>query len=110
MMAALVDQLRQLHRDLQALVDRDPEQEVRGPALPLMDAVISEARNNLPVGSTLGTQMVEIISVAAIESGEPVRVADALIIVGQLLAVYEHQFSQQPKPKSEARRRLDRER
>ena len=43
-MAALVDQLRQLHHDLQYLVERDPEQEVTGIALPLVDAVVSEAR------------------------------------------------------------------
>lgn len=109
-MAALVDQLRQLHADLATLVDRDPEQEVRGLALTLMDAVISEARQNLPEGSTLGFQIVEIISVEVMELGESVRAADALIIVGQLLAVYEHGLRQEPGAKSEARKRLDRER
>ena len=106
-MAALVDQLRQLHSDLETLVDRDPEQEVRGPALTLVDLVTAEARNNLPEGSTLGSQITELISVELIEIGEPLRAADALIVVGQLLSVFEHQLSLQPKPKSEVRKRLD---
>lgn len=86
-MAKLVDQLRQLHADLAQLIERDPEQEVTGQALPLIDAVVSETRGALPPESTLGSQIVEVISVETIEAGEPLRAADALVLVGQLLAV-----------------------
>jgi len=58
-------------------------------ALTMMDAVISEARASLPTGSTLGSQIVDLISPEAIASEVPARAADALLLVGQLLAVYE---------------------
>jgi hypothetical protein len=110
-MAALLDQLRQLHRDLERLAERDPDQEVTGVAVPLIDAVISEARANLPEGSTLGSQIVEIISPAAVleEEVAPIRAADALVVVGQLLAVYQHAEDQKPNSSisSPARFRLD---
>lgn len=95
-MAALLDQLRQLHRDLQRLVDRDPEQEVQGVALPLVDAVVSEATRSLPASSTLGQQVVELVSLDSIEKGDPIRAADALLVVGQLLAVFSHAKQQEP--------------
>ena len=101
-MAALVDQLRQLHHDLQYLVERDPEQEVTGIALPLVDAVVSEARIRLPPESTLQRQVVELISPESCEEGNGVRAADALLVVGQLLAATEHY-------EQEARDRLSRE-
>lgn len=108
-MAAILSQLRQLHADLQALVRRDPEQEVQGIALPLIDAVVSEARELLPEGSTLASQVVELVSPSAIEEGDPIRAADALLVVGQLLAVYEHAENQKPNARvvSAARLRLD---
>jgi hypothetical protein len=73
--------------DLVQLIERDPDQEVTGQALPLIDAVISEARQALPDKSTLRRQIVDVISTEAIEAGEPLRAADALLIVGQLVAV-----------------------
>lgn len=89
-MAALVDQLRQLHADLTRMVDRDPEQEVGGPALPLIDAVITEARESLPETSTLRHQVVDLISSYTVEHGDgPFRAVDLLPVVGQLLAVYQ---------------------
>lgn len=89
-------QLRQLHETLTRLVDRDPEQEVTGIALPVIDQVVAEARRSLPEGSTLGGQIVELISPESLDGGEPVRAADALLVVGQLLAVFEHHEDQRP--------------
>lgn len=89
-MAALLDQLRQLHKDLEALMTQDSEQEVQGMALPLIDAVLSEARKRLPDESTLRNQIVELISPESIANGESIRAADALIVVGQLLAALDH--------------------
>lgn len=90
LMAALLDQLRQLRRDLKELVARDPEQEVGGLALPLIDSVLREARERLPSESSLPAQIVDLISPEAIEAGEPIRAAEALVIVGQLLAALAH--------------------
>lgn len=108
-MAALLHQLRQLHSDLRALADRDPEQEVTGIAVPVIDAVISEARAAAPTGSTISTQVADIITPDAIAEGTPVRAADALVVVGQLLAVFEHAELLKPNARvvSSARRRLD---
>ena len=97
-MAAIVDQLRQMHGDLERLATRDPEQEVRGVALPLVDAVLSEAKMLLPEGSTLARQIVELVSPESINDGDPIRAADALLLVGQLLAVFEHHERQGTGP------------
>jgi hypothetical protein len=85
--SALLEQLRQLHADLRAASDRDPEQEVTGVAVPLVDAVLSRARTLVePADSGLAEQIVDLISVEQIESGEGIRAVDALILVGQLVA------------------------
>jgi hypothetical protein len=55
----------------------------------LIDAVLAEARNQLPETSTLRGQIVLLISAESIEAGEPNRVADVLVVVGELLAVLE---------------------
>lgn len=95
-MAALVDQLRQLRSDLVALVDSDEEQEVTGIALHLVDAVLSEARVSLPPESTLSHQIVDLISADSIAAEDPpVRAADALVVVGQLLAVLDRAAREQ---------------
>ena len=94
-MASLLDQLRQLRADLTELIERDPEQEVTGQALPVIDAVISEGRNALPPESTLATQIVDVISAETIEAGEPLRAADALLVVGQLIAALADQPDEQ---------------
>lgn len=78
--------LKALRASLETLIARDPEQEVTGSALPVVDAVLSDVRAALvedPVASTVR----EIISIEnAVSDGEPTRVADLLIIVDQLLA------------------------
>jgi len=68
---------------LEALTKRDPEQEVQGIALPVLDAVIESvraARPNDPVVEAVRG----IISAEHIASGEPVRAADALLVAKQL--------------------------
>lgn len=86
-MSALLDQLRQLREDLVAISDRDPEQEVTGIAVPLVDSVLSEARGLVEAGdSGLAGQIIDLVSVEQIESGDGIRAVDALILVGQLLA------------------------
>jgi hypothetical protein len=68
---------------LEALTKRDPEQEVQGIALPVLDAVIESvraARPNDPVVEAVRG----IISPEHIASGDPVRAADALLVAKQL--------------------------
>lgn len=72
-----------LVKTLTVLVQRDPEQEVQGMALPVLEAVLDEVkrvRSHDPVvAAVLG-----LISVEAISAGEPVRAADVLLVAEQL--------------------------
>lgn len=75
-------QVRQLHATLEAMNRRDPEQEVRGIAVPVMDAIISSAKTFVaddPVVATIR----DVIAPESIEE-EHVRVFDALLVVGAL--------------------------
>ena len=90
--ADLVTHLRQLYGDLFAVIDRDPEQEILGIALPVVDCIITAAREAMtssaspepPAGLTI--RIVDLISPAAVEAGVPIRALDAWIVVGQVLA------------------------
>jgi hypothetical protein len=85
-MAALLDQLRQMHRDLHALAQTDSEQEVTGRAFAMVDAVLAEARVRRPPESTLRSQIEEFITPDAVAGGEDVEVpkaADAAVLAGQ---------------------------
>lgn len=88
-MSAIIDQLRQLHEDLHALVAGDSEQEVTGAAFVTFERLLSEARARLPPDSTVGQQVPELYTVEAVEAGEPPRAAEALVLVGQLKAALE---------------------
>ena len=68
---------------LEMLTTRDPEQEVQGIALPVLDAVIEAVRTVLPDDPVV--QAVRgIVSPEQIALGEPVRAADALLVAKQL--------------------------
>jgi hypothetical protein len=74
-----------LHSQLQAIVHRDPEQEVRGMAVPVLDAAIEMAKSALgdhPVVATVAG----LYDADAIGEGEPVRAVDLMLVVGQLQA------------------------
>ena len=77
---------RQLHEDLFHIVQRDPEQEVLGLAIPAVDAVIVAARKQLGEEMTSDAGLVELLSPEALQAGVPVRAVDVLIVVGQVLA------------------------
>ena len=78
-------QLGNLKKTLEAVVDRDAEQEVQGMALPVLDAVISSIRELLPASAVVQAAR-EIISPETVELGEPVRAVDILLVVSQLEA------------------------
>lgn len=91
-------QLAQLHRDLRAITDRDPEQEVQGVALPVIDAALAAAIRHLSPDDPLAHAARDLISVEQIELGEPVRAVDALLVVGQLLEALDPPPAQKPPP------------
>ncbi|MFE9606830.1 hypothetical protein [Streptomyces hokutonensis] len=68
---------------LETLTKKDPEQEIQGIALPVLDAVIESVRAALP-GDPVVDAVRSIISADQIASGEPVRAADALVVAKQL--------------------------
>jgi hypothetical protein len=74
-----------LLRTLRGVTDTDPEQEVQGMALPVMDAVLKAARELLPSDPVVAT-IRDVISPEAITEGRPLRAVDALIVVEQLHA------------------------
>jgi hypothetical protein len=76
--------LGQLRTTLDAITARDPEQEVKGIAVPVLDAVLASVRTLLPDHPVVQAVR-EVISPEAIAEGEPVRAADALIVVDALL-------------------------
>ncbi|WKX71291.1 hypothetical protein [Streptomyces sp. XD-27] len=72
-----------LIKALEELTGRDPEQEVQGIALPVLDAVIEAVRAALPDDPVIAAVR-GVISAEQIASGEPVRAADALLVARQL--------------------------
>ena len=76
-------QIVSLVQTLEQLVKRDPEQEVQGFALPVLDASIEAVRAVLP-GNPIVEAVRGIVSPEQIASGEPIRAADALLVVRQL--------------------------
>jgi hypothetical protein len=72
-----------LMHSLEMLVGRDPDQEVQGIALPVLDAVI-EAVRRVRLDNPIVQAARSVISPEQIESGEPVRAADTLMVTRQL--------------------------
>jgi hypothetical protein len=81
--------LRQLAADLREIAKKDQEQEVRGMALPVLDAVVSAARTHVPESDPVYSAVREVISVESVEDGEPIRAIDALLVVNQLVVALE---------------------
>lgn len=85
----LIAQLRQLYGDLFAVIERDPEQEILGIALPVVDCIMTAAREALTSCASvtgLTISLVDLISPATVEAGAPIRALDTWIVVGQILA------------------------
>ncbi|MDJ1131508.1 hypothetical protein [Streptomyces iconiensis] len=68
---------------LERLTERDPEQEVQGIALPVLDAVIESVRVALSDDEVVDAVR-GIISADQIALAEPIRAADALLVAKQL--------------------------
>jgi hypothetical protein len=78
-------QIVSLIQTLETLTKRDPEQEVQGIALPVLDAVIESIREALPDNAVVAAVR-GVLSPEQIASGEPIRAADALLVATQLSA------------------------
>lgn len=67
---------------LEPMVKRDPEQEIRGVAVPVFEAALDVLKSALPhdpvVAAVVGAYAHEI------ETGEPVRAVDALLVARQI--------------------------
>jgi hypothetical protein len=75
--------LRALKASLQRISERDPDQEVQGIALPVVDEVLGAARDALPDHPVIA-RAEDVVSPELIASGEPIRAVDALVVVDLL--------------------------
>jgi hypothetical protein len=89
-------QLASLQDQLARASARDPEQEVRGIAVPVLNTIITEVKQALVV-SAVAASVGDVVTEQLI-SGEAVRAVDALVVVSALL-----EASPSPPP---ARRRF----
>ena len=76
--------LGSLRDTLTNITSRDPEQEVRGIALPVLEAVLQGVRNLMP-GDAIAPTVRDVISPEAIAEGEPPRAVDVLLVLDSLL-------------------------
>lgn len=88
-----------LFRSLEKVADRDPEQEVRGMALPVLEAVLQACREQVPDDPIVGA-IRDLVSPEAVADGEPVRAVDAALVAGQLAAALGPEKLPPPAPRS----------
>lgn len=74
-----------LFRSLEQVAQRDPEQEVRGMAVPVLDACLQAFKEHVP-DDPIVRAIREVLSPEAVADGEPVRAVDAALVAGQLAA------------------------
>jgi hypothetical protein len=88
--AEALSQVQQLYFMLGGISQRDPDQEVQGIALPVLDAVLKAVKDTLG-DHLVVAQMYDIISVESIEEGEPIRAVDAYLVAGMLMKALGHE-------------------
>lgn len=69
---------------LKDIVKQDPEQEVSGMAVPVLDAVLAHAKTVIGADPVVEAAS-DVVSVVTIEQGLPIRAVDALLVAEQLL-------------------------
>lgn len=89
-----------LKAQLSEITRTDPEQEVRGIAVPALDAVVVGVRELLK-DDVIASRVCDVISTEAFAEGEPIRAIDALLVVTTLLGAL-------PQPRSLLARALSR--
>ncbi len=80
------ERLDDLAAELRMIVKRDPDQDVRGAALPVLDAAVTAGKDALDADDPIVAAIRDVISPEAIETGESVLASDALLVVTQLAA------------------------
>jgi hypothetical protein len=65
---------------LTPIVKRDPDQEVRGIAIPALDAVLEAVKAEIGLDNRVVAAIAGIITTEAIESGEPLMASDVLLV------------------------------
>lgn len=76
--------LLQIRATLREYVERDPEQEVTGMAIPTTHAVVKEARGFIDEDDPVLDEIADVISPETVGSGS-VRCADLLLVVDTIL-------------------------
>ncbi len=71
-----------LFRSLEKIAERDPEQEVRGMAVPVLDACLRAFKEHVP-DDPIVSAIQDVVSPEAISDGF-VRAVDAALVAGQL--------------------------
>jgi hypothetical protein len=79
-----------LFRSLEKLAERDPEQEVRGMALPVLEACLQTFRGHVP-DDPIVSAIQEVMSPEAVAAGEPARAVDVMLVAGQLAQALGHE-------------------
>jgi len=82
--------LRNLRSDLDRYCRDDQEQEVRGIAVPVLDELLSQARQFIPTGDPVLARMQDVVSPESVIAGDPVRAIDALTVTTQAITAIEH--------------------
>jgi hypothetical protein len=72
-----------LIKSLETLIKRDPEQEVQGFAIPVLDAALEAIKQAIPDDPVV-VALVELMSADFIGAGETIRAADMLVVAEQL--------------------------
>lgn len=72
-----------LYRSLEKITEQDPGQEVRGIAIPVLEACLQSFREHVP-DDPIVAAIREVLSPRAIATGEPLRAVDVMLVAGQL--------------------------
>jgi hypothetical protein len=73
-----------LHQQVASIAGKDSEQDIRGMALPVMDAVVRAARQFVHLDDPILDSIEDVISPEAVQRGEPIRATDAQLVLWQL--------------------------
>lgn len=77
------ERITALVETLETLIKRDPEQEVRGLAIPVLEAALTDVKQSIPDDAVVRA-MVDLFSADFIATDEPPRAADMLVVARQL--------------------------
>lgn len=77
------ERIEALISSMETVIKRDPEQEVQGMALPVIDAALVDVKQAMPDDPVVQS-LVDLVSADWIGSGDTIRAADMLHVAKQL--------------------------